>query len=47
MYKSRPWLERYADYVPNELPLPTRSMAALFEESAERAPDRDAIRYFD
>src|SRR5918997_1401556 len=47
VYESKPWLDRYADYVPKELPLPTRSMADLFEESAERAPDRDAVRYFD
>jgi long-chain acyl-CoA synthetase len=47
IYESKPWLERYADYVPKELPLPTRSMADLFEESAENASDRDAIRYFD
>ncbi len=47
VYESKPWLERYADYVPKELPLPTRSMADLFEKSAERAPDRDAVRYFD
>ena len=47
IYESKPWLERYADYVPKELPLPTRSMADLFEESAEHASDRDAIHYFD
>ena len=47
VYESKPWLERYADYVPKELPLPQRSMADLFEQSAERNPDRDAIRYFD
>ena len=47
VYESKPWLERYADYVPKELPLPTKSMVDLFEESAERAPDRDAVRYFD
>jgi long-chain acyl-CoA synthetase len=47
IYESKPWLERYADYVPKELPLPTRSMADLFEESADRTPDRDAVRYFD
>ena len=47
VYESKPWLERYADYVPKELPLPMRSMADLFEKSAERAPDRDAVRYFD
>src|SRR5215204_5525579 len=47
VYESKPWLERYADYVPKELPLPQRSMADLFEHSAERNPDRDAIRYFD
>ncbi|MDP8973932.1 MAG: long-chain fatty acid--CoA ligase [Actinomycetota bacterium] len=47
IYESKPWLDRYADYVPKELPLPTKGMVDLFEESAERAPDRDAVRYFD
>lgn len=47
VYEGKPWLERYADYVPKELPLPKKSMVALFEESAERVPDMDAIRYFD
>ncbi|MGI9049585.1 MAG: class I adenylate-forming enzyme family protein, partial [Rubrobacteraceae bacterium] len=47
VYESRPWLARYAGYVPHELPLPEKSVVDLFEESAERNPDRDAIRYFD
>src|SRR5215217_1892141 len=47
VYENKPWLERYADYVPKELPLPEKSMADLFEESAERVPDQDAVRYFD
>jgi long-chain acyl-CoA synthetase len=47
VYENKPWLERYADYVPKELPLPEKSMADLFEESAKRVPDQDAIRYFD
>ena len=47
VYESKPWLEKYADYVPKELPLPEKSMVDLFEESAERVPDRDAIQYFD
>jgi long-chain acyl-CoA synthetase len=47
VYESKPWLERYADHVPKELPLPETSMPDLFEESAGRAPDRDAVRYFD
>ena len=47
IYESKPWLEMYADYVPKELPLPEKSMVDLFEESVERAPDVDAIRYFD
>jgi long-chain acyl-CoA synthetase len=46
-YQSKPWLERYADCVPKELPLPEKSTADLFEESAERAPEVDAVRYFD
>jgi long-chain acyl-CoA synthetase len=47
VYESKPWLARYADYVPEELPLPEKSMIDLFEESVRRVPDRDAIRYFD
>ncbi len=47
VYESKPWLERYADHVPKELPLPEKSMVGLFEESAKRVPDRDAVRYFD
>ena len=47
VYESKPWLGRYADYVPQELPLPEKSMIDLFEDSAARYPDRDAIRYFD
>ncbi|MCC5691584.1 AMP-binding protein, partial [Klebsiella pneumoniae] len=47
VYESKPWLERYPDYVPKELPLPEKSMADLFEESAERVPEGDAARYFD
>ena len=46
-YDAKPWLGRYADSVPKELPLPQGSMVDLFEASARRAPDRDAIRYFD
>ncbi len=47
VYESKPWLERYPDYVPKELPLPEKSMVDLFEESAERVPEGDAVKYFD
>lgn len=47
VYESKPWLDRYAAYVPRELPPPEKSMIDLFEESAARVPDRDAVRYFD
>ncbi len=47
VYESKPWLGRYADHVPKELPLPEKSMIDLFEESVKRVPDRDAVRYFD
>jgi long-chain acyl-CoA synthetase len=46
-YDRKPWLARYANYVPPELPLPEKSMTDLFEESVHRVPERDAIRYFD
>jgi long-chain acyl-CoA synthetase len=47
VYENKPWLERYADYVHKELPLPEKSMIDFFEELAKRVPDVDAIRYFD
>ncbi len=47
VYEGKPWLERYAEYVPKELPMPKKSMVDLFEDSAKRVPDVDAIRYFD
>ena len=46
-YRRKPWLERYASYVPAELPLPEKSMIDLFEESVRRRPDADAVRYFE
>src|SRR5919202_573320 len=47
VYENKPWLDRYPDYVPKELPLPEKSMIDFFEESAERVPDPYSIRYFD
>lgn len=47
VYESKPWLDQYAGYVPHELALPEKSVVDLFEESAGRNPDRDAVRYFD
>ena len=46
-YENKPWLDKYADYVPKDLPLPQKSMIDFFEDSAQRVPDVDAIRYFD
>lgn len=46
-YESKPWLKFYAEHVPEKLPEPEKSMIDLFEETAERVPKQDAIRYFD
>ena len=46
-YDRKPWLKTYPEYVPEEFPPPERSMIDLFEDSARRVPDRDAVRYFD
>ena len=46
-YDRKPWLKMYPDHLPENLPLPGASMIDLFEASARRVPDRDAIRYFD
>ncbi|MGI8648986.1 MAG: class I adenylate-forming enzyme family protein [Rubrobacter sp.] len=47
VYENKPWLDLYADHVPKELPAPEKSMVDLFEDSAQRVPETDAIRYFD
>ncbi|QIN79875.1 AMP-binding protein [Rubrobacter marinus] len=46
-YDRKPWLKAYPEGVPEELPPPGGSMVDLFEASARRAPERDAVRYFD
>ena len=38
-YENKPWLDKYADYVPKELPLPQKSMIDFFEDSAQMPED--------
>ncbi|AHY47366.1 Acyl-CoA synthetases (AMP-forming)/AMP-acid ligases II [Rubrobacter radiotolerans] len=47
VYAAKPWLKLYADHVPEALPEPEKSMVDLFEESAKRVPNTDAVRYFE
>ncbi len=44
---ARPWTKLYPDWVPNELPIPTESMADILEATARAAGDAPAIHYFD
>ena len=47
IYEQRPWLGRYADYVPPDLGLPAPSALAMFREAATARPEAAALHYFD
>ena len=44
---ARPWTKLYPDWVPNELPIPTESMADILEATARAVGEAPAIHYFD
>jgi long-chain acyl-CoA synthetase len=44
---QKPWLGQYGSRVPQHLPLPTRSMIDVFEQTAARIPDSPAVMHFD
>jgi long-chain acyl-CoA synthetase len=44
---TRPWTRLYPDWVPNELPLPTETMADVLEATARAAGEAPAIHYVD
>jgi long-chain acyl-CoA synthetase len=44
---TRPWTRLYPDWVPDELPLPTETMADVLEATARAAGEAPAIHYFD
>jgi hypothetical protein len=46
-HENKPWSDKYAGYVPEELSLPEESMAYFFEESVRRVPDVNASCCFD
>ena len=43
---ERPWLVHYAEGVPADIELPTHSVVALLERSAERFPEHEALDFF-
>lgn len=47
VHQNKPWSDKCAGYVPEELSLPEESMAYFFEESVRRVPDVDAPCCFD
>jgi long-chain acyl-CoA synthetase len=46
-YTDRPWLARYSDGLPADLETDYGTLLELFAASVARAPDTEAIRYFD
>ena len=46
-HENKPWLDKYACPVPEELSLPDQSMAYSFDEFVRRVPHVDAPRRFD
>jgi long-chain acyl-CoA synthetase len=46
-HATRPWLHLYAPGQPHDLTPEHRDALALFRATADRVPDRDAVRYFD
>ncbi|WP_028927498.1 class I adenylate-forming enzyme family protein [Pseudonocardia acaciae] len=47
VYTDRPWLGRYTDGLPADITADHATMLELFRASVARAPDTEAIRYFD
>lgn len=46
-YADRPWLELYRDGQPADIEPEFDNLLDMFADSVRRAPDQDAIRYFD
>jgi long-chain acyl-CoA synthetase len=47
VYTERPWLARYADGLPPDIKTEYGTLLEMFAASVARAPDTEAIRYFD
>jgi long-chain acyl-CoA synthetase len=47
VYAERPWLGRYTPGLPADITTEYGTMLELFDASVARAPDTEAIRYFD
>jgi long-chain acyl-CoA synthetase len=47
VYTERPWLARYADGLPADIKTEYGTLLEMFAASVARAPDTEAIRYFD
>jgi long-chain acyl-CoA synthetase len=47
IYDDKPWLDLYASGQPAEIAVEYDNAVAMFRATLERAPDGDAIRYFD
>jgi long-chain acyl-CoA synthetase len=47
VYTERPWLARYTDGLPADIKTEYGTLLEMFAASVARAPDTEAIRYFD
>ncbi|HEV7787676.1 MAG TPA: AMP-binding protein [Pseudonocardia sp.] len=47
VYTERPWLARYAEGLPADIKTEYGTLLEMFAASVARAPDTEAIRYFD
>lgn len=44
--ETRPWLNSYAENVPEDIPVPTGNLGSLVRDSAANFPDRVALEFF-
>src|SRR5262245_59219761 len=45
-YLAKPWLKHYPQGVPAMVEVPPKSLAQLFDEATERAPQRTAVAFY-
>ena len=47
MLPAAPWLKHYSSFVPHIMPLPSKSMIDIFEDSVAARADAPAVHYFE
>jgi len=44
---QKPWLQHYSGEIKWEMAIPNKTMVEILRETAEKVPDRDALRFYD